>query len=88
MGIALLTTFPKYDEVVYDLIRRKIWCCWSIKPAPWRNGSGRELPSTSGEAADEVFICSRPGPFGPDHSGCPLCRQEYEAGDRPGDHQH
>lgn len=83
VGIALLTTFPKYDELVYDLIQKENMVLLVNKACALAERIRPGTPIDIREAADEVFICSRQG-----HSGCPLCRQEYEAGDRPGDHQH
>ena len=67
VGIALLTTFPKYDELVYDLIQKENMVLLVNKACARRNGSGRELPSTSGRRRMRYSYAAvraiRPGPF-------------------------
>lgn len=61
VGIALLTTSPRHEELVYDLIQRESLVLLVNKTCRLAK---RILPGTPidiKEAKDEIFICSRPG---------------------------
>ena len=61
VGIALLTTFPKYDELVYDLIQKENMVLLVNKACALAERIRPGTPIDIREAADEVFICSRQG---------------------------
>ena len=61
VGIALLTTFPKYDELVYDLIQKENMVLLVNKACALAERIRPGTPIDIREAADEVFICSRRG---------------------------
>lgn len=61
VGIALLTTYPKYDELVYDLIQKENMVLLVNKACALAERIRPGTPIDIREAADEVFICSRQG---------------------------
>ena len=61
VGIALLTTYPKYDELVYDLIQKENMVLLVNKSCALAERIRPGTPIDIREAADEVFICSRQG---------------------------
>lgn len=61
VNIALLTTYPKYDELVYDLIQKENMVLLVNKSCALAERIRPGTPIDIREAADEVFICSRQG---------------------------
>lgn len=61
IGIALLTTSPKYEELVYDLIQKENIVLIVNKECRLAKRIKPGTPIDIKEAKDEVFICSKHG---------------------------
>lgn len=61
VGIALLTTSPKHDELVYDLIQREDLILIVNKNCKLAKKVTPGTPIDIKDAKDEVFICSKHG---------------------------
>lgn len=61
VGIALLTTSPKYEELVYDLIQKEDLILIVNKNCKLAEKIKPGTPIDIKEAKDEIFICSKHG---------------------------
>ncbi|MBQ7795744.1 MAG: LysR family transcriptional regulator [Lachnospiraceae bacterium] len=61
VGIALLTTSPKYEELVYDLIQKENMVLIVNKDCQLARRIEPGTPIDIREAKDEVFVCSKHG---------------------------
>lgn len=61
VGIALLTTSPRYEELVYDLIQQENLVLLVNKSCRLASRITPGTPIDIKEARDETFICSKPG---------------------------
>ena len=61
VGIALLTTSPKHEELVYDLIQREHMVLIANKNCDLVRRIAPGTPIDISEAKDEVFVCSKQG---------------------------